>query len=180
MRFLISTCFAVILAASLTACQEEDVAELPPPVPLTQEPVGYYCSMTVADHHGPKGQIRLKSQDKPIWFSSVRDTITFTLLAEEPKDILVIYVTDMSKTGSWENPKNNDWIEAKSALFVTGSSKNGGMGAPEPVPFASKEAAETFVKQFGGKIVAFLDISDGSSLGPVEISDIPRNKDNGG
>ena len=171
MRILLTFSLVVFMGLSLTACLEEELVELPSPLPLTGEPIGYYCSMTVADHHGPKGQIWLKSKDQPIWLSSVRDTIMFTLLAEEPKDILVIYVSDMSKDEAWKNPKHNSWIEVNSAHFVTGSSKNGSMGAPEPIPFASKEAANLFSLSHGGKVVAFSTIADGSTLGPVDIGD---------
>ena len=180
MRVLTSACLAIILAVGLSACGDEERAELPPPAPLTQEAIGYYCNMTVREHHGPKGQIRLKSEDQPIWFSSVRDTIAFTLLPEEPKDILAIYVTDMSKAETWENPENGDWIEANSALFVIGSTRRGGMGAPEPVPFSSKEAAEKFADQFGGRIVGLSDIPDNSILGPVEVGNNHQNKEHGG
>jgi copper chaperone NosL len=167
------------LTVALSACSEEKPAELPPPVALTYEAIGYYCNMTVTDHPGPKGQIRLKSQDIPVWFSSVRDTIAFTRLPEEAKDILVVYVTDMSKAESWENPESGGWIEAGSALFVTGSSRKGGMGAPEPVPFSSKEAATEFANQYGGEIVSLSDIPDSSILGPVEVGGIHQNMDQG-
>jgi copper chaperone NosL len=180
MRFLASAGLAIILAAGLSACGDEESAELPPPAPLTQEAIGYYCNMTVTEHHGPKGQIRLKSEGQPVWFSSVRDTIAFTLLPEEPKDILVVYVTDMSRAETWENPESGDWIEAKTALFVIGSTRNGGMGAPEPVPFSSQEAAEKFADQYGGEIVGLSDIPDDAILGPVEIGNNHQNMEHDG
>lgn len=180
MRLLTSAALAMVLAAALAACGDEERAEAPPPVRLTQEAVGYYCNMTVKEHPGPKGQIRLKSGDQPIWFSSVRDTIAFTLLPEEPKDILVIYVTDMSKAETWENPDNGDWIEAKTALFVIGSTRTGGMGAPEPVPFSSQEAAENFARQYGGEIVGLSEIPESAILGPVEVGNDHQNMEMGG
>jgi len=180
MRMLRSFCLALVLTSGLTGCGKEERVEIPPPASLTQEAIGYYCNMTVSEHQGPKGQIMLKSLDKPVWFSSVRDTVAFTLLPEEPKDILAIYVTDMSKTSSWENPENGDWIEAKSATFVIGSSKNGGMGAPEPVPFATRQAAVDFTTHHGGKIVAFSEIPESSILGPVEVGDRHDSKEHGG
>ncbi len=180
MRLLTSTCFAIILAAGLSACGDEQQAELPPPAVLTQEAIGYYCNMTVKEHSGPKGQIRLKSADKPVWFSSVRDTIAFTLLPEEPKDIWVVYVTDMSKAEAWENPETGDWIEAETALFVIGSTRTGGMGAPEPVPFSSQEAAEKFADRYGGEIVGLSDIPEDAILGPVEVGIDRQNMEPGG
>ena len=180
MRFLTSISLGAVLVFGLTACMEEDVAELPPPAPLTIEATGYYCNMTITDHQGPKGQVRLKSLKKPLWFSSVRDTVAFTLLPEEPKDITVIYVTDMSKPDAWENPDNRDWVDAHAAHFVIGSSRKGGMGAAEPVPFISRQAAEDFARQYGGKIFAFTEIPESAGLGTFEIGSNNGNKEIGG
>ena len=88
------------LALTTTACGEEQVAEAPPPAELTREAIGYYCNMIVEDHSGPKGQIFLSDKSDPIWFSSVRDAIAFTLLPEEPKNIAAIYVNDMGAAGA--------------------------------------------------------------------------------
>lgn len=171
MRALVKTCFVIVLAMGLSACSEDEAAEMPPPAKLTREAIGYYCNMTVVDHQGPKGQIQLKNRRDPIWFSSARDTIAFTLLPEEPRDIAAIYVTDMAEARSWENPDKRTWIDAKTAVYVLGSSKRGGMGAPEPVPFSTREAAESFSRQHGGRVVAFADIPKDSILGMVEIGD---------
>ncbi|MHA1151431.1 MAG: nitrous oxide reductase accessory protein NosL, partial [Alphaproteobacteria bacterium] len=97
-----------------------------------------------------------------------------------PKDIWAVYVTDMSEAETWENPETGDWIEARSALFVIGSSRRGGMGAPEPVPFSSREAAAKFADQYGGEIVGLSDIPDHAILGPVEIGDNHQNTEHGG
>ena len=177
MRKFVSICLALVFAGSLTGCMEDGAAELPPPDVLTQEAIGYYCNMTVQDHRGPKGQIKLKGESKPLWFSSVRDTITFTRLPGESKNIMAIYVTDMSDDASWDNPENSKWIEARSAHFVSGSSRSGGMGASEQVPFATKEDAHKFTQRYGGHILAYSDIPDSAIFGPVEISADPENKD---
>ena len=177
MRKLLSTWLLVLITGLFSGCLEKEVAELPPPALLTDDAIGYYCNMTVTEHQGPKGQIRLKNLDNPVWFSSVRDTIAFTLLPEEPKSIDAIYVTDMSKESAWENPEGNDWIEISSAYFVMGSTKNGGMGAPEPVPFSTRETAEKFAEKFGGNVVTYADIPESSILGPVEIGSTQTNED---
>ena len=94
--------------------------------------------MNVLEHPGPKGQIILASRIEPVWFSSARDTFSFTMLPEEPKDIRAIYVSDMAKAPSWEQPGANNWVDAKQALFVVGSRIKGGMGADEAVPFSDR------------------------------------------
>jgi copper chaperone NosL len=161
---------AAALLFTLAACGGEDTAEAPPPAPLSPEATGYFCNMTVSEHSGPKGQIHLKSHAEAIWFTSVRDTIAFTLLPEEPKDIAAIYVTDMGATKDWDHPEQGGWIEARSAFFVVGSTERGGMGAPELVPFKDRQAAETFAAVHGGTVVTFKEIPVDAVLGAVEIS----------
>ena len=154
---------ALLLA---TACGEERTAEAPPPAELTRAAIGHYCNMIVQDHKGPKGQIFLSGKSEPIWFSSVRDTLAFTLLPEEPKDIAAIYVNDMGRA-SWDKPEPGTWIEAKDAWYVIGSARQGGMGAPEAVPFAQRADAEGFAAAHDGRVVAFSEIPSDAILGAV-------------
>ena len=150
-RLLIMTVAALLL----NACGgPEHDATTPAPGELTRDAIGYYCNMLVLDHQGPKGQVFIRGRDQPIWFTSVRDTITFTLLPEEPKNIAAIYVNDMGRA-SWERPEPGTWIDARQALYVVGSDKMGGMGAPEAVPFAERSAAKAFATRHGGEVVSF-------------------------
>lgn len=147
---------AALALLTLVACEEEKTAVAPPPPQeLTAEAVGRYCGMLVLEHPGPKGQIILASQRDPIWFSSARDAIAFTMLPEEPKDIRAIYVSDMAKAPSWEEPGAANWVEARDAFFVIGSDMTGGMGAAEAAPFSDRAAAERFAAAHGGRVVTF-------------------------
>lgn len=150
----------VFLAAVLLAgCQEEQVAKAPPPPQqLTEEALGNYCGMNVLEHPGPKGQIILASRIVPVWFSSARDALAFTMLPDEPKDIAAIYVSDMGRAPSWENPGAGNWVDARKAVFVIESRLRGGMGAAEVIPFAERAAAERFIAENGGRIVAFAEV----------------------
>ncbi len=151
----------------LTACGEaERQVVAPKAAPITRDAVGRYCQMIVADHHGPKAQIFLDDGSAPIWFSSVRDGIAFTRLPEEPKNISAFYVNDMSDT-AWEQPDDSTWIAAEGAWFVLDSSRSGGMGAPEAVPFASAPAAEAFAANYGGEVVRLADIPHDYVLGEI-------------
>jgi len=140
--------------AALTACGEKAEVAAAVPAALTRAATGHYCRMIVVDHKGPKGQIHVAGRKTPVWFSSVRDTLAFTMLPEEPKRISAIYVNDMTQT-NWERPGPKTWINAKTALYVIGSSRRGGMGASEAVPFKGRAAADAFAKRFGGRVVAF-------------------------
>jgi copper chaperone NosL len=100
-----------------------------------------------------------------VWFSSARDTLSFTMLPEEPKDIRAIYVSDMGKAETWEKPGVKNWIDARQALFVIESRMKGGMGAEELVPFSDRKAAETFASRNGGRIVSFAEVPKEYVLG---------------
>lgn len=149
----------LIATVAVTGCREDSAEKaVPPPAHLTAQAVGHYCGMNLTEHAGPKGQIVLASRKDPVWFSSVRDALSFTLLPEEPKDIRALYVSDMAKAASWEDPGADNWIDARRAFFVIESDQKGGMGAPEAVPFSDRAAADTFVAQHGGRIVAYAEI----------------------
>lgn len=149
--------FALLIPASLVGCHEE-VAKLPSPQKMTAEAIGHYCGMNLFEHPGPKGQIFAASLIEPVWFSSVRDTIAFTMLPDEPKDIQAIYVSDMGKAPSWDKPGADNWVEARKALFVIGSRVKGGMGGDEVVPFSDRDAATKFAAANGGRIVGFDEV----------------------
>jgi copper chaperone NosL len=147
------------LGLALGACDDkQEAAAPPPPEALTASAIGHYCGMNVLEHPGPKGQILLESRLDPVWFSSARDTLAFTMLAEEPKDIGAIYVSDMAHAPSWENPGAENWVDARRAFYVIGSNRQGGMGAPEAVPFSDRVAAERLAVAHGGRVVAFKEV----------------------
>ncbi|MFA7431069.1 MAG: nitrous oxide reductase accessory protein NosL [Rhodospirillaceae bacterium] len=156
------------LVALLTACGEEQQAAAPPPAPLTAEATGHYCHMLLADHDGPKGQIHVAGRKDPVWFSSVRDTFAFTMLPEESKDIRAIYVTDMGRAETWEQPGDASWMDARQAHYVLGSKLRGGMGQMEAVPFSDPEAARAFAAKHGGEVVAFDAVPEAYILAQAE------------
>lgn len=148
-----------VICLALASCDQEKASVTPPPPhSLTPDAIGYFCGMNVLEHSGPKGQIILASRSDPVWFSSARDALAFTMLPEEPKDIQAIYFSDMGKAPSWDNPGVANWVEAHSAIFVIGSRLKGGMGADEAVPFSDRAAAEKFASEHGGRIVPFGDM----------------------
>jgi copper chaperone NosL len=137
-----------------SACSKEEEA-IPAPQAMTADATGYYCGMLLAEHGGPKGQILVRGTKTPFWFSSVRDTIAFLRLPEEPKDIGAVYVSDMAKAPSWDKPGAENWIAATDAVYVVGSTQQGGMGGAEAIPFGAKDAAAAFAAEHGGKVVGF-------------------------
>lgn len=148
----------ILLAAILlAACEKTQPVEVPPAQTLTREASGYYCLMTVLHHSGPKAQIILDDRPEPLWFTSVRDAISFTLSPEEPKNIVAIYVNDMTDA-DWDNPGVDNWIDANKAWYVIASKRSGGMGAPEAIPFSTIEKAGAFAEEEGGTVYDFISI----------------------
>lgn len=163
--FLVSTILGAVLLL-LAACGEEQQASAPPaPHEVTDEAIGHYCGMALAEHSGPKGQAILQSRDEPVWFSSARDAIAFTKLPEEPKDIAAIYVTDMAAVKDWDHPEPGTWVDARRAWYVIGSTRKGGMGGDEAVPFGQEQAARHFAEAHGGEVVAFDAVPESYVLG---------------
>ena len=144
-------------AAGLTACEEAAVS--PEPVAMTRESVGYYCNMIIADHPGPKAQIFEDGLESPLWFSSVRDALFYKTLPGEGTRIIEVYVQDSAAISDWNAPPaDGPWIRLTDAVYVIGSVRRGGMGALEAVSFRSREAAENFAREFGGRVVTYSEI----------------------
>lgn len=157
-----------LLICVTAGCQESAPDDIPPPIALTEEAAGHFCQMNVLEHPGPKGQVHLETYDHPLWFSQVRDAVAFERMPESIGRIQVIYVHDMGAAESWENPGDSNWIDVTEAVFVMGSSKMGGMGVPELVPFAEVADAEQFVARYGGSILAYENVTADMVLAPVE------------
>lgn len=162
------------LTLFLVAACKEELAERPGPVPLTAEAVGYYCQMNLLEHEGPKGQIHLDGMPAPIFFSQVRDTLTYLNMPEQNYAVRATYVQDMAHADSWASP--GAWIVAEEALYVVGSDRKGGMGAPEFVPFSDAASAQTFATQHGGSVRRFDQIG-AADLAPPEASHPPHDDD---
>ena len=152
----------------LAACRAEP--EAPPPTTMTAEAVGHYCQMNVLEHPGPKAQVHLKDVLDPLFFSQVRDAIAYQRMPEQAAEISVIYVSDMARAPNWEQPGAENWVALDQAVFVVGSSRTGGMGAAETVPFSDPKAAQAFAAQFGGQVMALADIPDAEVLEAADKS----------
>ena len=132
--------------------------------------------MSLDEHPGPKGQIFVRPDPKPFWFSSVHDTFAFLMLPDTPKAVTAVYVNDMAKANNWDHPEPGTWVDAHKAIYVIGSHKHGGMGEAEAVPFSDKGAAQRFVDQYGGRIVGFSEmprdyiLSSGNPTGPNQAA----------
>ncbi|MBI5130574.1 MAG: nitrous oxide reductase accessory protein NosL [Rhodopseudomonas palustris] len=166
---------AIAAALLLGGCNDNTGSSVvPPPVALNADAMGVFCGMNLVEHSGPKGQIITASRIDPYWFSSARDAVAFTLMPDQPRDIRAIYVSDMARAPSWDQPGESNWVDARKAFFVIESRKRSGMGAAETVPFGTRDAADAFVAANGGRVVTFEAIPPDYVLG----SDLPTVGDN--
>lgn len=158
---------------ALAACKDDVQQQIVDPVALTPEATGHFCQMNLLEHEGPKAQIHLEGlPGAPLFFSQVRDAVAYMRLPEQTHRILAVWVNDMGAPGAdWADPGAENWIALDSAQFVIGSRRDGGMGAPEIVPFADTAAAQAFMAANGGTLVALDDIPDSALIAPVQIGD---------
>lgn len=159
---------ALALLLALAACKQEVVQDTGP-VEISDQTIGHYCQMNLSEHSGPKAQVHLEAIPDPLFFSQVRDAIAFSRAPEQIAPILAIQVNDMGHPGAtWDNPGEGNWIEAKDAWFILGSRREGAMGAPEAIPFSTRQAAEAFAAAEGGQVMRLSDIPDEMVLAPVD------------
>ncbi|SKA32023.1 copper chaperone NosL [Enhydrobacter aerosaccus] len=151
----IAALLALAVAGLLPSCEDKSTAAAPPPHEVDGDAVAQFCNMSLTEHSGPKGQIFVKDDPTPFWFASVHDLFAFVMLGDTPKAITALYVNDMAKAKNWDQPEPGTWIDARRAFYVIGSSKRGGMGEPEAVPFSNEDAAQRFIAQHGGRLVRF-------------------------
>jgi copper chaperone NosL len=111
--------------------------------------------MILMDYPGPKAQIHY-GKGEVDFFCDTMEMFSIYLRPEQQKRVQALYTQDMGKT-PWEQPTGN-WIDAKSAYYVLGSKKLGAMG-PTLAAFARMEDAQAFVKQFGGKVLKFGEVT---------------------
>lgn len=165
---------AILLLFALGGCEEAS-GEIPPPIAVHDDAVGHYCQMLVHHHSGPKGQIHLSGHEEPLWFVQVRDAIAYVKLEERTSDVLVFYVSDMAAAASWDDTGAENWINADDAWFVVGADVVGGMGAPEVVPFALLEKAESFAAERGGEVKRLPEVAAVDVLAPIDLNEARRS-----
>ena len=139
----------------LVACGQQAEQALAP-VEITRDTACSLDGMILADYPGPKAQIHYAGESAPEYFCDMMEMFSVVLKPEQARKVTAIYVQDMGKT-SWEEPKGQ-WIDAKSAYYVVGSSKMGSMG-PTFGSFAREDEARKFATENGGKVYKFGEVT---------------------
>jgi copper chaperone NosL len=144
----------IIIAFLLVGCSGDEVANVAP-VELSKDNACPICGMTPVEYPGPKAQTHYKNGDIDTFCCTLHMFMSH-LQPDRPRNIWAIYVHDMGRA-DWDHPKSY-WIDAKKAFYVYGGDKMGPMGEAL-VPFSDLKDAEDYVKDHGGKIVRFDDIT---------------------
>ena len=139
----------VVAMLLLAACTKE----VPPPAPL-EVAAGTVCTldgMLLNDYPGPKAQIHYDGGETEFFCDTV-EMFSIYLRPEQRRRIRGIFTQDMGKA-DWRQPRG-EWIDARGAFYVRGSSVKGSMGATF-ASFATREDAQAFVQKHGGTILEF-------------------------
>jgi len=144
---------ASIVTLAMAGCADE--AKTVQPQEIAQ---GTACSldgMLLQDFPGPKGQIHYDA-GPPDFFCDTMEMVSIYLRPEEQKRAVAVFTQDMGRA-DWKQPSGH-WIDAKTAFYVHGSSRQGSMG-PTLASFARKQDAEAFAKEYGGTVLRFDEIT---------------------
>ena len=153
---LLPSFILIIVLFLTTACTQQESTQ-PLPIELTREHACAVCGMVTVDLPGAKAQIHYRN-GKIDTFCCTLHMLSFYLQPDRPPNIAAIYVNDMGKA-DWEKPEGH-WTDAKKAFYVLGGDVMGPHGEAL-VPFAELRDAEDYVRDHGGKIVKFDDVTMG-------------------
>lgn len=154
MKKLIILC--LILPSLLACSQSESGTPKQQAAMINQHDRCHQCGMMIKKYPGPKGQVHLRGATLVPKFCSTRDMFSFALQPENERQISSLMVHNMAVT-DWVNPVDSSFIDAKTAWYVYGTSKQAAMG-PAIASFGTKETAEQFAKEFGGAVLQFEDV----------------------
>lgn len=152
------TFLMLVTGAGITAltggCKKKETVRLAP-IEFNRMHACSVCGMIIVDFPGAKAQIHYKN-GKIDPFCSTLDMFLFYLQPDRPGNIVAIYVNDMAEA-DWNHPHNH-WIDAERAYYVYGGDITGPMGEAL-VPFFRLKDAETYMKERGGRIVKFGEVT---------------------
>lgn len=152
-KFLLTLASCAVLAG----CSEEAV-DVPGPVAFDAHDRCILCGMVIAHYPGPKAEVFIKgAEDQAVKFCSGRDAFTFALQPENARRLIAFYIHDIGKT-EWDYPADSALMDATKAYYVYGHDVEGVMGN-EPVAFSSREKAQAFIKEHGGALYAYKDVT---------------------
>ncbi len=148
------------LAVNLSGCNSDSQdTDSHPPVEITTGDECHLCGMYINRFPGPKGEAYVRGNPRALKFCSTRDLFAYVLQPDVQTILGQIYVHDMGKT-DWQKPATQAeyFTDARTAWYVVDSAVKGAMGHTL-ASFAKKPDAEQFIRQHGGRLLRFEDIT---------------------
>lgn len=168
LKYAGSLALLALLPACQRAAQQAVVAQEP-----GSDTACVLDGMLLKDFPGPKGQIHY-AEGAPDFFCDLNELFNALLAPEQKRALTAVMVQDMGKT-DWEHPSAN-WIDARTAFYVSGSRKRGSMG-PTFGSFSSLRDAENFSQKEGGKTLRFDQITpDMANLSGGVVNDTSMSR----
>ncbi|MBB4844198.1 copper chaperone NosL [Paucibacter oligotrophus] len=145
-----------LFTLGLLACGRPDEAKVAAAAEIDGATSCELDGMLLADYPGPKAQIHYAGQAAPSFFCDTVELLNTLLAPEQVRAVKIAYVQDMG-SADWDQPRGN-WIDAKTAIYVLGSSRHGSMG-PTVASFSKEADAKAFAAKWGGKPLRFAEIT---------------------
>lgn len=117
------------------------------------------CGMYLDGSPGPRAEAWTAGRAKPLVFDSTRDFFAYVLQPENQAALQELFVQDSAHI-DWQQPSHAavSFIDARRAFYVAWQPLPGSMG-PTLAPFATRTAAEAFVREHGGAVLGFDEIT---------------------
>lgn len=117
------------------------------------------CGMYLDGSPGPRAQAWVTGRARPLMFDSTRDFFAYVLQPENQADLQELFVQDSARI-DWRQPAHAaiSFIDARRAFYVAWQPLPGSMG-PTLAPFATRAAAAAFVREHGGAVLGFGEIT---------------------
>jgi len=154
-RRLLCGCAALATLALAGCGRKDEAGDAAQPREIAAQSSCSLDGMLLADYPGPKGQILYKGSGEVAWFCDSVELLSTLLKPEQVRPLLAAHVQDMAKA-DWDKPVGH-WIDARQAVYVLGSKREGSMG-PTAASFADEAAAKAFAQQWGGHVLHYAEI----------------------
>lgn len=128
------------------------------PTAITSGDECHLCGMIIHNFPGPKGQAFVRHHDQALKFCSTVDLFSWLLQPETAAILQTAFVHDMGAAPSWQHPSDQHYVKATEAWYVAGHDQPGAMGHTL-ASFRNRPDAESFIKQHGGRLLRFDDIT---------------------
>ncbi|TAN25119.1 MAG: nitrous oxide reductase [Castellaniella sp.] len=143
----------------LTGCERHVLPPSQQPVAIEDDDICAVCGMYIKDSPGPRGEAYVEGHKQPLKFDSTRDFFAYILQPDNATRLQNLFVQDSARI-NWAHPSNSadSFTDARTAYYVGWQPLLGSMG-PTLASFARKEDADQFIRDHGGHLLRFDEIT---------------------